>query len=152
LTAAPADEVLAVRVAEAGADVLWCWHEVGEAELLSAVRDGMARAGLDVVALKLRCGLEPAGSVNRFVQEVVDQGLVSAFAPGTTQQGSGLARRRSMAVRRLAAEVAGLRTSATVGTTVLQTPSWREVRSFVQRALGLALDEPEVGGSGASGR
>lgn len=146
LTAAPADEILVVRVAEAGADVLWCWHEVGEADLLGAVRGGVARSALDVVALKARSGLDPAGRVNGFVDQLLEQGLVAAFAPGTTQQGSGLARRRSMAVRRLAGEVAGLRTSATVGTTTLQTPSWREVRRFVQRALGLALDEPDVGG------
>lgn len=143
LTSGPADGLLEVRAAEAGADVLWCWHDVAEAELLQAVCAGVHEQRLDVRALKAAHGLDPTGSVNTFVDQLVDEGLVAAFAPGTTQQGSGLARRRSMALRRRAAEVAGLRTTASVGATSLATPSWREVRRFVQRAVGWVPDRSD---------
>lgn len=136
-------DLLAVRVAEAGADVLWRWDDIGTDQLVAAVRDQAPVPHLDERALKVRAGIDPCGQVNAFVAELVRQDLVRAFRPGTTQRGSGLPRRRSMAVRRLAGEVAGLRTNATVGSTALETPSWREVRRFVQRAVGLdVVDDP----------
>jgi CheY-like chemotaxis protein len=137
-------DLLAVRVAEAGADVLWRWDDIGTDHLVAAVHDAPPVAHLDERSLKVRVGVDPCGRVNDFVAELVQQDLVHAFSPGTTQRGSGLPRRRSMAVRRLAGEVAGLRTTATVGETALETPSWREVRRFVQRALGLDVVDAQV--------
>jgi hypothetical protein len=138
LTSDPGTTLLAVRLAEAGADVLWRWDDVGVADLVAAVQVDRLPRSLDEPLLKRSAGVAPTGQVNAFLDALVEQGLLRAFLPGTTQQGSGLPRRRSMAVRRLAAELGGVQPTSTAGRAALEIPSWRDVRRFVQGATGLS--------------
>jgi CheY-like chemotaxis protein len=134
---AQADELLSVRVAEAGGGPLHAWEDIDEHVLRRAVASGRPQNLIrDLSEIRTRAGLAEKGEVNTFLAVLERNGEMPAFAPGVTQRSSGLPRRRSMAIRRMAVDVAGLRPVARPPSVDAVSPSWREVRSFVNRARG----------------
>lgn len=136
LTSRGGDPLLRARAAEAGAAGVHDLASLDEDDVVALAAGAWGSLGsLDPRSLRAAAGLEPDGSINEYLAALVRAGDLAAFDPDTTQQGSGIPRRRSIRLRHDARTVAGLRGADRGPRAPL--PSWREVRTFVNRARAL---------------
>jgi CheY-like chemotaxis protein len=120
------NDLLRLRMAEAGADLFYGHEEVADAASLGAVVRGE-------VPGRPPPGPPPAGGLHpdRALDWIRDQGVESAFV-GAPQKLLGLSRRAVIHIRREVGGRAGLSSAGSVA-------PWRLVSAFVDRARGAEL-------------
>ena len=132
LTGHAFNDLLRVRMAEAGADALYAHSDVRTAEALLAVVQGT----LDVDATspqeaRRRAGLRQGARLNDAVSWAEDHLGADALAD-QPQKNLELSRRRVITARARIADMVGMPT----GADGRKTPEWKEIVRFLQRARG----------------
>jgi CheY-like chemotaxis protein len=131
------NDVLRLRMAEAGADEFHAHRDVDTADELvrivttpQAIGPGPAET---TGAARARLGMAPTGSVNDGVRWAGEH--LGAAAVDPSAAASGLSRRRTITARSKLAELMGL--EATPSSAARRTtPSWRDITGFLDRARG----------------
>ena len=134
LTGHAFNDLLRIRMAEAGADVLFPHDAVRSPDDLMAVVDGTgwAATGVDDGA-RARVGLAPRSNVNQAVAWAEQHLGEAALEPGKSQKSLELTRRRLITARRRVSELTGMSPGGSGSRSILE---WREVAAFLQRARG----------------
>ncbi|MGH2685580.1 MAG: response regulator [Actinomycetota bacterium] len=131
LTGHAFNDLLRIRMAEAGADVMFAHDAVRSADDLMAVVDGTGWAAAEVDdGARSRVGVAPGGHVNRAVAWAEQHLGEAALEPGRSQKSLDLTRRRLITARRRVSDLTGM---AGGSRSILE---WREVAAFLQRARG----------------
>jgi DNA-binding NarL/FixJ family response regulator len=144
-----ANPYLGLRLAEAGAD--YCFHheEVADPDALVEVttrpsaEHRVVRPGRTALATM---GLGPAARPNAALRYLVEEGLEGAFDGRRSQKSLELSRRTIMRVRREIGRLTGLH-SPIGAARDLDSPDWRTVVDFVNRARGVELRQLRHSGS-----
>lgn len=144
------DPFLRLRLQRAGADYAYCRYEASDLRsLLAVITRPDSHHRLDAGRHDGLPGLGPCGRPGALLRLLEEEGVGDAFAPGTTQAESGLSRRTTIRLRRLAATVGGIETAAhrrSGGPADIGVlPTWREVVDQVNRLRGVS-EEPEGAG------
>ncbi len=140
------DDMLRLRMAEAGADFFYGAAEVPDLESLVEVitRPADARRVSSGDPRRLaQWGLSTDSRPNLALHHIVDEGMEDAFAPGATQRQVPLSRRRIITARRRLAQLARLSPGRQPGARPLDTPEWRAVVRFVNWARGVEGPEDD---------
>lgn len=134
---------LRLRMAEVGADFFYDRDEIDDLDVLvSVIRspDEQRRTTPGERRDLEARGLSSRSCPHRFLGWLRDQGLEEAFCPGLPQHGTGLSRRRIIAIRAAAARIGGLRPApGRLGGGPQRRggdPTWREVVDFVNGSRG----------------
>jgi DNA-binding NarL/FixJ family response regulator len=139
------DDLLRLRMAEAGADFFYGAGEVPDLDTLLQVIKEPAETRRVTPGDPLRLapwGLNPESRPNAALQHIVDKGLEEAFTPGAPQREVSLSRRRIITARQRIATLAKMHPAASTRSgRPLRAPEWRAVVRFVNRARG--ADDPE---------
>jgi DNA-binding NarL/FixJ family response regulator len=131
------DEMLRLRMAEAGADFFYSHADVRDLDALTEIllRPDAARRVTPSDAQALEdVGLTTASRPNATLRQVSQAGLSEAFAPGESQKALPISRRGIINARRRLADAAGL--AHTGGPSERVAPEWRAIVRFVNWARG----------------
>jgi DNA-binding NarL/FixJ family response regulator len=138
------DEMLRLRMAEAGADFFYSHADVRDLDALTEIllRPDAARRVTPSDAQALEdVGLTTASRPNATLRQVTQAGLSEAFAPGESQKALPISRRGIINARRRLADAAGL--AHTGGPSERVAPEWRAIVRFVNWARG--AERPQRG-------
>lgn len=136
LTGHADNDLLRIRMAEAGADHLHAHDDVRTVADLVAVVDGRAAGeALDAGTERLRAGLAPTAQVNEVVDWADAHLGEDAIVPGRSQKSLPVSRRRLITARSHLARTTGLGPAGGSAAT-RRLPAWQEVAEFLQRARG----------------
>jgi CheY-like chemotaxis protein len=131
------NEVLRLRMAEAGADFFYAHSELrGPDDLVRAMTrpDDARRSRSGDGAVLEALGIQPTSRLNAALHDIEDRGLESAFQPATSQKALPVGRRTLITARRRLAEIARLSRPTSDGSD--QPPQWRRVARAVNVARG----------------
>lgn len=136
------NDLLRIRMAEAGADEFHAHRDIDSADALvglvthgrGAAASSAAAADAELVAARLRLGISPSARVNEAVSWA-DEHLDAGVFEAETQTASGTSRRRFITARRRLSSMVGLDVRASSAAR-RSLPAWREVADFVDRARG----------------
>lgn len=131
------NEVLRLRMAEAGADFFYAHSELrSRDDLVHAIlRPEDARRSRSVESATLDAlGLDATSRPNAALRDIEARGLEPAFAPATSQKALPVGRRTLITARRRIADIARLRRPDAGGSD--RPPEWRRVVRAVNVARG----------------
>ena len=140
------DEMLRLRMAEAGADFFYGHADVRDLDALTEVliRPDTARRVTPGDAQELQeVGLTTASRPNAALRQVTQAGLSEAFAPGESQKALPISRRGIINARRRLADAARLAPGSRPASGEQVAPEWRAIVRFVNWARG--AERPERG-------
>jgi len=147
ITAAACNRYLRMRLAAAGADHVYHRQEAADpATFAGAVTspDEAHRLGAPG-ELERPPGLRVEAQPNELLAAIEREEVTHAFLPGLAQHDTGLSRRTTIRLRRLAAELGGVETAPhrrSGGPNALGVlPTWREVVDQVNAMRGLSAHE-----------
>ncbi len=138
------NEILRLRMAEAGADFFYAHSELRTREdLLEAILnpDQARRSRSEASAPLIDLGLSLASRLNAALHDIEERGLEPAFEPSTSQKALPVGRRTLITARRRIAEIARLRRPNAEDPEA--PPEWRRVVRVVNLARG--ADRPSDG-------
>jgi DNA-binding NarL/FixJ family response regulator len=140
------DDMLRLRLAEAGADFFYGHGEVRDVDTLAGaiLRPNDARrvtpSGRERLA---EVGLTPGSHPNAALDHITQAGLTAAFEPGRSQKELPVSRRGIITARRRMGELARLAPPRAAGPARRRTaPEWRAIVRFVNWARGMEEREP----------
>ena len=128
------NDLLRVRMAEAGADEFYPHRQIASPEALVALVHRPRSRPVDVATSRERAGISPDARVNDAVEWAAENLGTEAF-DATTQASSGTSRRRFITARRRLSSMIGIeaRPSSAARRTL---PPWRDLARLVDRARG----------------
>lgn len=133
LTGHALNDLLRIRMAEAGADALYSHSDVRTAEALLAVARGDTLTDdAAVVEARRRAGLTRSARVNDAVSWAETHLDADALSEGP-QKSMAVSRRRLITARGRVADMVGLRPGDGDGR---RTPDWKQIARLLQRARG----------------
>lgn len=142
------DDMLRLRMAEAGADFFYGHNDVRDVEtLVEAISrpEETRRVTPGNPERLAQLGLSAVSRPNATLRAIEDEGMKTAFAPGLSQKQTTLSRRAVINARKRLAAVAKLSSDAASGRSrESSVPEWRAVVRFVNRARG-AEPPPDQG-------
>lgn len=130
------NELLRLRMAEAGADFFYGHAEVRDLPtLVEVIQQPDAGRRVDPVP--------EAEGVNAALRHVEEAGIAAAFEPGQTQRAASLSRRTVINARRRVGEMTGLGAAPDTGgrDRRRRMPEWKALVRFVNRARGIDSDD-----------
>lgn len=133
------NELLRLRMAEAGADEMYGHGEVRSASQLIEVLLRPRRTISLTEDELYTAGLSPRSSPNaalEWIERQPDLAIPGAFADDESQKALPISRRRVLTTRQRIAQLAGLRPDARTRRSAVSIPEWRQIVSFVNRARG----------------
>jgi DNA-binding NarL/FixJ family response regulator len=140
LTGHGGNDLLRIRMAEAGADELYAHRQVRTVDELLAVVFGTTELSATVDAdARQRTGLPRSARVNEAIEWAGAHLDAASLDPSTPQKNLNVSRRRIITARRRIAGAVGL-TKPPVATQDHPLPTWHEVASLVDRARGAERD------------
>jgi len=140
LTGHGANDLLRIRMAEAGADQLYAHRQVRTVEDLLAVTLGTAPAEpTDGNDARARAGLPASARINEAVAWASTHLDAESVNPGTPQKNLRVSRRRIITARHRIADSTGLSSPPTASSD-RPIPTWREVAALLHRARGAERD------------
>lgn len=131
------NDLLRIRMAEAGADEFHAHRDVSTLEALLELvltKPDPAQHEAGVADARRRIGISGAGSLNQAVAWAGEHLGESAFTAGTHAE-TGLSRRRMITARSKLSSLAGLDARVTTGAR-RALPAWREIAELIDRARG----------------
>ncbi len=138
LTGHSKNDLLRIRMAEAGADEMHAHDDVRTVADLVALAEGRAApATLDGATARAKAGLAPGARLNEAVSWADDNLGEDAIAPGQSQKSLPVSRRRLITARSHLARATGLGPQNGSAAN-RRLPAWQEVAEFLQRARGAA--------------
>jgi CheY-like chemotaxis protein len=138
------NELLRLRMAEAGADFFYAHSELRTAEeLADAIRrpDAARRSLVSDSEVLSELGISPSSRLNAGLHDIESRGLQPAFAPRTSQKALPVGRRTLITTRARLADIVRMTKPGTDETE--RQPEWRRVVRLINRARG-AADGSEV--------
>lgn len=130
------NDLLRIRMAEAGADELHSHDDVRTVQdLVSLVEGADSRARLDGPADRAKAGLAPNALINEAVSWADDHLGAEAIEPGRSQKSLPVSRRRLITARSHLSRSVGLGPPSGSAAS-RRLPAWQEVADFLQRARG----------------
>jgi DNA-binding NarL/FixJ family response regulator len=139
------DDVLRLRMAEAGADFFYSHSDVRDLRsLVDVIREpDIARRVTPGDPGRLAVlGLTPDSRPNATLREITESQMEQAFTPGAPQKSLPLSRRGIINARKRLAALARLSPDRQPGhTRSLNAPEWRAIVRFVNRARGVDDEE-----------
>jgi CheY-like chemotaxis protein len=147
VTAAASNAYLRLRLAGAGADHVYHRREAADPTTFARVvanPDEAHRLGR-AEDLERPPGLRVGAQPNELLAAIEQEEVTHAFLPGLAQHETGLSRRTTIRLRRLAADLGGIETAPhrrSGGPNALGVlPTWREVVDQVNAMRGLSAQE-----------
>jgi hypothetical protein len=140
------NDMLRLRMAEAGADYFYGHDDVSDVRHLSqAVMRARDGRGHDVEAARLDSTAVGDARPNAALSWIEERGMEAAFS-GESQKALPVSRRTIMRMRRELGNLSQAQPVSNSGSQApLTSPSWHQIRRFIDRARG-AVSESDSGG------